>query len=51
MRCRDEDLSSGPDGHNQPHRQEHAARGTPQSRFKNQIPTIATKALPHQLRR
>ena len=28
VRCRDEDLPSGPDGHNEPHRQEHAARGT-----------------------
>jgi hypothetical protein len=28
VRCRDEDIPSGPDSHNEPKRQEHAARGT-----------------------
>jgi hypothetical protein len=51
VRCRDEDFPSDPDGHSEPYRQEHSARGLARSRFKNQIPTTATKALPHHLRK
>jgi hypothetical protein len=51
VRCRDQDLPSDPDGHNESHSQEHAAGGTrPVAFSRTRSPTTAKKALAHHLR-